>query len=75
MENVPTRMTRDAAVKEAQRIADETGTYMLVLVDKNRSVSLTEEAYFPATIEELNKSQDSFLLAAGFCPRRLGPRK
>jgi hypothetical protein len=70
MENVTTRMTREAAVKEAQRIADETGIYMLVLFDKNRSGSPAEAAYFPATIEELNKSQDGFLLAAGFGPRR-----
>lgn len=35
MEKVHARMTREAAVKEAQRIADETGIYMLVLVDKN----------------------------------------
>jgi hypothetical protein len=70
MENVTTRMTREAAVKEAQRIADETGIYMLVLFDKNRSGSPSEAAYFPATIEELNTSQDGLLLAAGFGPRK-----
>jgi hypothetical protein len=70
MENVSARMTREAAVREAQRIADETGVYMLVLFDKNQSGSPSEAAFFPATIEELNKSQDAFLLAAGFGPRR-----
>jgi hypothetical protein len=70
MENAPTRMTREAAVKEAQRLADETGIYMLVLFDKNRSGNPVEDAYFPATIEELNRFQDSYLLAAGFGPRK-----
>jgi hypothetical protein len=70
MENVSVRMTREAAVREAQRIADETGIYMLVLFDKNQSDNLSEAAYFPATIEELHKSQDVFLLAAGFGPRK-----
>jgi hypothetical protein len=70
MEKVHARMTREAAVKEAQRIADETGIYMLVLVDKNRSSNPYEAAYFPATIDELNNAQDAFLLAAGFGPRK-----
>ena len=70
MENVPTRMTREAAVNEARRIADETGRYMLVLFDKNRSDGLNEDAFFLATLEELNKNQESYLLAAGFGPSR-----
>jgi hypothetical protein len=70
MENVPTRMTREAAVNEARRIADETGRYMLVLFDKNRPDGLNEDAYFLATIEELNKNQEAYLLAAGFGPSR-----
>ena len=70
MENLPTLMTRDAAVKEAQRLADEKGIYMFVLYDADSAPNPNDPAFFPATLDDLKRSQDAFLLAAGFSPRK-----
>ncbi len=62
-------MTRANAVKEAQRIANETGMYMLVLCVAEQAGGPVEEVYFPATIEELEGEQET-LLAAGYGPTK-----
>jgi hypothetical protein len=74
MELPPKLMSREAAIKEAQRIANENGEYMLVLFDTSctETLSSSEDAFFPATLRQwrdFDKNRE-WMLGTGVPPIR-----